>query len=172
MDTKAGQEPVHSRKLKARLLSAELEFPIHRILETFIDRPNRLPDPASPKHGLLRNICGKIQRSRVVRRQNGPADLRLAPIDEDTVPIDQIDIGIGFKETGDICQSAGKKHVIAIQICHESAVTCSKAGIDCVRLTAVDLTTPANSVPVVLEHLKCTVARSTAVTAHRRSMNV
>src|SRR5665213_823342 len=84
---KARQESGKPYELKARGPRAQNEIPIQGIMKLFVERADRVPDSAAPKHCFLRNIIGPNQRPIVMLGKSRPPDLQTVGVDEDTVSI-------------------------------------------------------------------------------------
>src|SRR5688572_15366311 len=71
----AGKEPWHPQEPEPSGLRAQDEVPIERVIERFVQRTDLVPDPPPPEQRLLRQVIRPDQCFRIVRRQDGTANL-------------------------------------------------------------------------------------------------
>ena len=143
VNTEARQKPGQARELEAGGLGPKDEIPIKRIVETFVERANRLPDPTAPEHRLLRHVVRPAQRRRVVRRQYRTSDLRSVLIYKNAMAVNEIDIGPSPECIRHISERAAQQHVVAIEISHDIAIADLGEGpVDRLGLSTVTLAPP------------------------------
>ena len=153
MDAETGEKSSQAGELESGVLRAQHEVPVQRVVKIDVQRSDGVPYAAPPKHRFLRNIAGIAKRLGTVRRQNGAADFRTGVVDEDSMPVDDVDIRPFLEVIGDIGQCPGKQGVVTVEVGHDIAIDAGEALIDRIGLAFVRRAPPTDPAVIALENV-------------------
>src|SRR5829696_1891586 len=88
-----------------------------------------------------------------MRRKHGAADFGSGIVDEDAMPVNEIDLRPLVEEIGDVGERSRQQRVVAVQVGHDVAIDALEAPVDGIRLPAVCLASPGNSFAIAPEDI-------------------
>jgi hypothetical protein len=138
MPAEAPEESRQPLEAKTYVVGAEDEIPIDCEAEALIERADAVPHPAAPKHGFLWDVIHPPDYVSIMVGQQATSGFPAVGVDEDPMPIDDVDVGVSLKRARDERESSRQQYVVGVEIAHDVSVgRLGESAIDSIGLAAI-----------------------------------